>query len=468
MDRNSIKKYLVYILFAVLFLIRLININNPPLDYSSWRQVDTDSIARNFVEYKFNIFYPSLNYDGPMPNYAQLELQVTTFIIALLYKKFGFIPALGRIVPIAFFMGSCYYLYCLVKKKSGVEVALLAVAFYGILPLNVVYSRNIMPESALMFFAVGGLYYFDLWIEKEKTECYLAAIAYTALTGLTKVPGLLIGIPMIGQCIVKWGPMRAVKNIKLYIFAVLSLAIPWLYFYWLGTIAEQNFVEGIGRNLILPNFFRAVFQGENLSYLIEQLTTKVFTIPGIILFFIGLLSGAQRENTFYWAWLMGAFIHVMLICAVIHLDYYLMFITPVISIFMGMGGTELARAPKFKILLAAGIAMMIINTACFMNLAYKVNDRYISIGNHVSSCTENEDLIIIDRESPELFYTCHRKGWRLYGNLLSEENINRLVEEGADYFVPYLTGAEGDFMEYLNRNYEKITFSDGYYIYKLK
>ena len=47
-------------MFIVLIAIRMIGITNPPLDYSSWRQVDTDSMARNFIDYKFNILYPQL------------------------------------------------------------------------------------------------------------------------------------------------------------------------------------------------------------------------------------------------------------------------------------------------------------------------------------------------------------------------------------------------------------------------
>lgn len=112
------KKAMLYLLFIFLVSLRLIGISNPPLDYSSWRQVDTDSIARNFVEYRFNILYPQLNYDGPMPNYVQLEFQVTTFIIALLYRAFGFKPVFGRTVPVVFFYGIVLLFIPSCKKKS--------------------------------------------------------------------------------------------------------------------------------------------------------------------------------------------------------------------------------------------------------------------------------------------------------------------------------------------------------------
>ena len=47
--------------FAV--VVRLILINQPYVDYWSWRQSDVAAIARNFFEYGFRFGYPQI--DGP-------------------------------------------------------------------------------------------------------------------------------------------------------------------------------------------------------------------------------------------------------------------------------------------------------------------------------------------------------------------------------------------------------------------
>jgi hypothetical protein len=78
--------FLLVSILVLTFVIRLYGIENPFVDFSSWRQIDTVSVARFFAENDFNIFHPQLLYDGPGPNYSQLELQITTFIIALLFK----------------------------------------------------------------------------------------------------------------------------------------------------------------------------------------------------------------------------------------------------------------------------------------------------------------------------------------------------------------------------------------------
>lgn len=466
MKNEKNKKY-VYMVFAILLSIRLICITNPPYDYSSWRQCDTDSIARNFIEYKFNIFYPQLNYEGPMPNYVQLELGVTPFIISLIYKLFGYSIVLARLVPICFFMGSCFYLYSLVRRCSGFNAAIMSVLIYGLLPIDIVYSRNIMPESALMFFMIGGMYYFVLWIENDKPKYYILSAIFTCLTVLTKVPAALIGIPMIYLCVKKNG-WKVFKRYELYLFPVVVLGIPYAYFRFLGKIAEQKFVEGIGTSIILPNLLSSIFKGGNIVYLWQQFISKIFTLPGIILFLVGIILKLRKAETFYYFWLLAGALHIVFVDAVIHLDYYLMFITPIISIFMGLACAEIIKRKKYIFLIYMAIGLIILNDCIFMKPAYALQSEYIKIGNFVSGETLKGDLIIIDRDSPELFYSCDRKGWRLYGDLLTIENINRLKGQGAGYLIlshKYLNNKS--LLDYLNMHFKRIEIPGGYSMYKL-
>lgn len=460
-------RYIIIAIFIFIFLLRLYKITNPPLDYSSWRQCDTDSIARNFVEYRFNIFYPQLNYDGPMPNYVQLELQITTFIIALLYRLLGYSPVIGRIVPVLFFMGSCYYLYLCVKKRSGRKIAALSVLFYGILPINVVYSRNIMPESALMFFTLGGIYYFLRWIDGEKLSFYLLSLVFTTLAVATKVPAAFIGMPLIYLAVKKY-KTGVYKELYLYIFPLVALGLPYIYYSWLGTLSEQGFVNGISSTMILPNFLTSIFKRDVLSYISVQFTDKIFTISGIILFFIGLVIKKNENEYYYYAWLLAAVFHVIFIDAVIHLDYYMIFITPIISIFMAFAAYRMFIRRKYRYFAYIAAVAMLINSLIFIDLVYDVQEQYMTIGNHVMSVTQKGDLIIIDKDSPELLYTSNRKGWRLYGDTLTEENIKKLANEGAKYFVPASLKLDSEINTYLDETYEKISFDDGYYIYRLR
>jgi hypothetical protein len=322
-----------------------------------------------------------------------------------------------------------------------------------------------MPESSLMFFMLGGIDYFDTWINNGRHRHYTLAVIFTTLTVLTKLPAGLIGIPMIYLSLKKYG-LRAFKNIELILFPFFVFMIPYLYFVVLGRIAEQKFVMGIGTSLILPNFLSAVFQKETLKYLGEQFAVKIFTIPGIVLFSFGVVLKRGKDEMFFYAWLLGAALHVVLIDAVIHLDYYLMFITPVISVFMAFACIKLLENRKYIFFLYISIFIILLNDTVMLKDAYKIQDEYITLGNYVSRCTSADDLIIIDRASPELLYTSGRKGWRLYEGLFSQDNMESFIAQGARYFIQS-TDLRGSFKEYLDSNFEKIPLPGGYCIYRL-
>ena len=44
--------------------------------------------------------YPQTNYDGPPPNYVELELQIVPFLAATLYKIFGVHEIFGRLITL--------------------------------------------------------------------------------------------------------------------------------------------------------------------------------------------------------------------------------------------------------------------------------------------------------------------------------------------------------------------------------
>ena len=54
--------------------LRLRGLHDPILDHPGWRQGDTAAIARNFATLDLNPLHPQTDYDGPPPNYVELEL----------------------------------------------------------------------------------------------------------------------------------------------------------------------------------------------------------------------------------------------------------------------------------------------------------------------------------------------------------------------------------------------------------
>lgn len=67
-------------------------------------------------------------------------------------------------------MISALYLYLLARLYLGWNGAAYSLLIYGILPINLYYSRAIMPESTALMFWIGGFYYFNRWIIKQNNS----------------------------------------------------------------------------------------------------------------------------------------------------------------------------------------------------------------------------------------------------------------------------------------------------------
>lgn len=477
MNRMSSKNIKVtIIIFMLIFCIRLLAITNSPYEHGeSWRESDTESIAKNFVEEDFNIFHPQFNYDGPKPNYVQLEFQITTFLIAILYKAFGYHYALARIVPIIFFMGSVYFLYLIGKRHYPYNQVNLAILLYGILPLNIFFSRAIMPESAALFFYLGAYFFFLKWIDEDRKTMLFISAVFTSLAISQKIPVIFIGVAMLMVAIYKFRS-KIFRVWELYAFSLISLIPPYLYFYSLKNIAEFKFVDGIAKKHILPKFFSAIFTNKALDFFKESLPSS-FTLVAIILSIIGLLLLDWKKESAIGFWFIAIFIEVITIVAVIRFDYYLIFLSPLIAL-LGAKTLSYLNNLRFGIILTT-IIILTIGYHSYIEILpnYIQLTAFLEQAEIVKQCTEKDDLIVVGTFSPALINACDRKGWRAnidYYDYIPKEpiaEINYFIEHGAKYFVPLkgtIYNDDGSYIEYLESNFEKIEIKEGYPIYKLR
>ena len=98
---NSSTRILIGV-FLTALAFRLWGVTNPLLDFHAWRQTLTATIAYNYYAEGMDFLSPSPNMLNQL---GAFEFPLYTFIIALLYKVFGFHETIGRLVAIAFSMG---------------------------------------------------------------------------------------------------------------------------------------------------------------------------------------------------------------------------------------------------------------------------------------------------------------------------------------------------------------------------
>ncbi len=191
-------------LAAILLLalaLRLKGIHDPILDHPGWRQGDTASIAKNFATLQYNVFYPQTNYDGPPPNYVELELQIVPFIAATLYKIVGVHEVLGRLVTIAFSLGTVALLAFFGRWLFASEIAgLFAALLYAIMPGSIYYGRTFTPDATMVFFLTAALYAISkMFVDDERwsARTAISATALLALAFLAKPVSLAALVPIL-------------------------------------------------------------------------------------------------------------------------------------------------------------------------------------------------------------------------------------------------------------------------------
>lgn len=472
------KKYTTMLIFLIIFLTKIPFITNSPYETGeSWRQSDTESMARNFVEEHFHILYPQLNYDGAPPNYAQLEFQITTFLIALLYKLFGFHYVLARLVPILFFLGSAYFLYLIAKKFYSTEMAWLTIIVYAAFPLNLYFSRAIMPESAVLFFTLGGLYFFLRWIDTEKNNALFLATFMTAMAILVKIPAIFIGIPMLVTSIMKY-KWKIFTVWQLWLFAICSLSIPFIYFKWLEGVAEFTFVTGIGSKHIIPKFAQAIFSHESLQFFYTHLPQS-FTWIGLLLILVGMLKINWKKEYPIGVWLIAFLLELVTIVAVIKFNYYLVFIGPIFALLAGrtLAGLLKWRAGSVSVIVV--LTIVLVNSYLIVQPKFMEKDTLLRQAEYVKKYTDKDDLIVVGTFSPELINASERKGWRAnidyyeYIPKGPKAEMDYFIAHGAKYFVPnkgYIYGdVDQQYRKYLEANFTKVEVTEDseYSFYKL-
>ena len=436
-------------------LLRLKGIHNPLLDHPGWRQGDTSAIARNFAELNFNIFYPQTEYNGPPPNYVELELQIVPFLAAIGYKLFGVHEVFGRLIAIAFGLGTIVVTGFFARWIFASTIAgIAAMAIYAILPGSIYYSRTFQPDGAMVFFLVAALYAWSRWIEDEDAQmprggaiaCALLATAFVA-----KQVALLAIIPVAALLVMHFRtrPLRA----ALPALGALVLSFVPLAFYgpFVASHAEWHWASGIMKLHIIPSFVQAFtslhgFERKAIDFAraMRMLASTMLGPVGALLLVGGYcIRLRSRADAMLWGWLAGGAIYAYIVVTVERVDYYLYPLLPLGAIvganLIARGIRRFATAPNARIgTLGACAAMWIVTLAIDRReiapyYAWSKNVYMRSLA--LEGALPPGALIVIGHYDPSLMYYIRRKGWMEDPYLWTPFDEESAIRKGSRYFI---------------------------------
>lgn len=444
----------------IALVLRLHGIHNPMLDHPGWRQGDTAAIARNFYRLRFDIMYPQTMYNGPPPNYVELELQIVPFIVATLYKMFGIHEIFGRIVTLLFSLATVVTLGYFARWLFASSLAGIAAAFfYAVFPGSVYYGRTFTPDCAMVFFLSVGLYAVARYLVEDARLSARGSIAPTALLTLAYLakPVATIALApvlvMIGE---RARAARAMRPVGTLILIAIPLVILVIYDRRIASYAEWHWASGITRLHVLPALRDAL---TSLPKLIAKLAyfriaiglLRDTMLGGVsfalaIIGFLALPWIPARSKGLLWGWLAGGLLYLFVVVTVERVDYYTFPLLPLCALIIGgllarvvdalltADVAPAARAALLAIVPLVAIAALVLSRAPIAAY-YRYNKDVYRNAVALDQELPKDAIIVMGHYGPDVQYYIDRFGWQEDPKLWTPFDQESAIRKGARYFI---------------------------------
>src|SRR6516165_4536459 len=275
---QRVNRSLLLLILVSAACLRLYYIDQPFVDGASWREADDATIADNFYQGHLNIFLPEISWNGPGPNYVGYEFQLTTYMVALFYHLFGQVDWVGRGIAVAFGVWSVFAFYNLVRRAFNEVQALVSCAVLAVMPGAIVVDRSFLPDPVMVSLLLTSFWMLLVYLQKGQPRNLGLAVIIGALGLLTKISGLIIGLPvayMIFSSMPEDGNIRRRYLVRLIAASILMLTPVIGYYVWALHVshsyppyhvgASGNWVwdEGFGSWLKSHYFLRKLLHAES-------------------------------------------------------------------------------------------------------------------------------------------------------------------------------------------------------------
>ncbi len=492
-------KAIIIILFMLLMLagvgIRLIDLDDLPLDIATTRQLHSLIMSRGFYyqmdtpetqaldsyERKFGIRVGNAE--------PVIEPPVVEKLAALTYRMVGeeniLIP---RLYSIFFWVIGGIPLFLLTRKLTTLNGSFASLAIYLFNPFGAIASRSFQPDPMMVMFILWALYFQIRWVENINLKNSILAGLFTGIAFLVKAPAVFfVGFPLAGL-VLSTGIKKAFTNWRVYLMAALAL-IPAIAYTLISATAGGNADSIFG-----SRWFPGLFDDPRwyLSWLLLG-RTAAGTFP-LLLALLGLFLIQDKKIKIFYAcmWLGYAAYGYTFAYHIYTHNYYHLPLIPIIAIGFGFAFAAFFEKmqdachtwlPKvlvisillFGILLAAQRIRGELVGSDYRNEAAYWQQISEDIGENASVIGLVHDygyrLIYWGNVNPQI--------WPSTGDLTVQElsgstspdflKLFKTKTEGMDYFLVTMTGelrAQKALKEHLETNYPVIE-GDGYLLYDL-
>ncbi|HQZ82587.1 MAG TPA: glycosyltransferase family 39 protein [Pyrinomonadaceae bacterium] len=458
------RRVILLALFAAAVLLRVADTFRP-LDRASWRESDIGSISRNFTREGMDPLYPRIDWRGTGPGYAEMELPLYPWTIAVVYEAFGMHDEAGRIISLLLSLGALALFWFLARDILEPNAAIAAFALFAFNPLIFEISTAVQPEGLTMLAYLGAAYFFARWMRTERLLNLFTAAAFTSLSILAKATSAHIGLLFAILWFRKEG-VAAFKNWRVYAFASIAL-IPGVLWYihakslWLmygNSLGVSNEYHWIGFDFFTNSYF--------ILGILSNEVLWVWGGIGVIVALVGIvLARREKAVSFSLVWLASVFVFLIVAARTTADDwanYYHVFAVAPASLLIGVGagkGVEMFGDLKAKFTTRKTLAALIVfaSAAAFvfdlrairsLFLAHRLLDPAFAESREIEPYLRRDGLILVsggacvDRDGYALafnasymFYWLDRKGFNICSDRQTVAAVEGFRSLGAQYFV---------------------------------
>lgn len=224
---------LVFIVAGGLAL-RLMYLDNPPLDLHAWRQLRGANIARGMyysmlpdidTQTRDQARYLAGTFQHQEPRFFETLLAYTYLLVG------GEHIWIARLYSILFWMIGGAALYGLTRRLTSTDGALVALAYYLFLPYSVSHSRIFLPDLLMIPGILLGLLAAYRWHLSHSWRWAVITALFAGFAMLVKVFAVFFLLPPIGLLVLaSLGLRRSLRDPKVWVMFLLMAAIPASYY----------------------------------------------------------------------------------------------------------------------------------------------------------------------------------------------------------------------------------------------
>lgn len=195
----------------------------------SWRECDTQSIARNLVEDGFDVLHPRVDWRGDTDGAVECEFPLYQVGIAALLAVCGDVEWPGRAISLAAVVFAAASLYRLFLRRVSAPSALAGVVAFLVSGSAALLGTRVQPDALCLAFGISGMVAFVDYLAAGRTRHLVLATVLITLAALEKPLALQLGLVAFGWS--AWLAPRRLGESRLWLaFAtILAVAALWLW-----------------------------------------------------------------------------------------------------------------------------------------------------------------------------------------------------------------------------------------------